>query len=245
MPDASRSGFQTTSWTLVRAAAGSSSAGSSEALSKLCQGYWHPVYAFIRRLGYDREQSQDLTQGFFTRLIERNYLMTTDRERGRFRSFLLTSVKHFLANEWDRENAMKRGGRQAHVAMDLAEAEGWITSATVERSTPESLFERRWALSVLENVMVKMRAEFAQAGKSREFDRMSIFLNKDSDALRYEALAKELAVSAGALRTFVHRLRRKYRHMLRTEVAQTVSSPEEVDDEPRLIGKRCAKFWKV
>jgi RNA polymerase sigma-70 factor (ECF subfamily) len=218
MPDASRSGFQTTSWTLVRAAAGSSSAGSSEALSKLCQGYWHPVYAFIRRLGYDREQSQDLTQGFFTRLIERNYLMTTDRERGRFRSFLLTSVKHFLANE-----------------LDLAEAEGWITSATVERSTPESLFERRWALSVLENVMVKMRAEFAQAGKSREFDRMSIFLNKDSDALRYEALAKELAVSAGALRTFVHRLRRKYRLMLRAEIAQTVSSPEEIDDELRFL----------
>jgi RNA polymerase sigma-70 factor (ECF subfamily) len=227
-------GLHTTSWTLVRAAADSRTADSREALAKLCQRYWAPVYTFIRRHGYDREQSQDLTQGFFALLIEKNYLMNTDRERGKFRSFLLTAVKHFLANEWDRTNAQKRGGGQVAVSIDLVEAEGWH-SGVVEQTTPESVFLRRWALSLLENVMAKLRSEFAEAGRADEFDRLSVFLNRNSESARYKAVAAEMGISAGALRMTVHRIRKRYRHVLRAEIAETVSGPQEIDEELRFL----------
>ncbi len=227
--------FHTTSWTLIRAASGDRSGDSREALAALCQKYWHPVYAFVRSRGYDREQSQDLTQGFFALLIEKNYLLDADRKRGRFRSFLLAAVKHFLSNEWDRANALKRGGGRVPVSIDLVEAEAWHTLAAVEQGTPESLYERRWALSVLENVMSKLRAEFADAGKANEFDRLSMFLNRDSESAGYETLAEGMGVSAGALRMSVHRLRRRYRSLLRAEIAESVSGPEEIDDELRFL----------
>jgi DNA-directed RNA polymerase specialized sigma24 family protein len=237
MPAVPTSRFHTTSWTLVRAAADKPTVDSREALAALCQRYWHPVYAFVRRHGYDREQSQDLTQGFFAVLIEKNYLLDTDRERGKFRSFLLAAVKHFLANEWDRVNALKRGGGQVPVSIDLVEAEDWQASAVVEHATPESLFERRWALSLLENVMVKLRSEFADEGKTEEFARLSAFLNRDSESARYETVAEEMGVSAGALRMAVHRMRRRYRRLLRAEIAETLPGPEaeEIDDELRYI----------
>jgi len=164
-------------------------------------------------------------------LIEKNYLMDADRKRGRFRSFLLAAVKHFLANEWDRTNALKRGGGQVPVSIDLVEAEAWHTLAAVEQGTPESLYERRWALSVLENVMSKLRAEFSDAGKANEFDRLSMFLNRDSESAGYETLAEGMGVSAGSLRMSVHRLCRRYRSLLRAEIAESVSGPEEIDDE--------------
>ena len=227
--------FHTTSWTLIRAASGDRSGDSREALAALCQKYWHPVYAFVRSRGYDREQSQDLTQGFFALLIEKNYLLDADRKRGRFRSFLLAAVKHFLSNEWDRANALKRGGGQVPVSIDLVEAEAWHTLAAVEQATPESLYERRWALSVLENVMSKLRAEFAAAGKANEFGRLSMFLNRDSESAGYETLAEGMGVSAGSLRMSVHRLRRRYRSLLRAEIAESVSGPEEIDDELRFL----------
>jgi DNA-directed RNA polymerase specialized sigma24 family protein len=228
-------GFHTTSWTLIRAASGDPTADSRQALAVLCQKYWHPVYAFIRNCGYDREQSQDLTQGFFALLIEKNYLLDADPKRGRFRFFLLAAVKHFLANEWDRANRLKRGGGQVFVSIDLAEAEGWHTLAAVEQATPESLYERRWASSLLENVMSKLRAEFADAGKANEFDRVSMFLNRDSDSVRYDTVADQMGISAGALRMSVHRMRRRYRSLLRAEIAETVSGPDEIDDELRFL----------
>src|SRR5262245_38881404 len=207
------SGFDTTAWTVILAAsAGHPTADSREALANLCQKYWHPVYAFIRKRGYDPEQSQDLTQGFFALLIEKNYLLEADPKRGRFRSFLLAAVKHFLCDERDRANELKRGGRQPPVSIDQAEAESWL--ALVERATPESLYERRWALSLLENVLSKLRAEFADAGKANEFDKMSVFLNRSSESARYQTLAGEMGVSAGALRMAVHRIRRRYRSLL-------------------------------
>src|SRR5215470_10312852 len=182
-------GFHTTSWTLIRAASADPTADSREALAALCQKYWHPVYAFVRGREYNAEQSRDLTQGFFALLIEKNYLLDADPRRGKFRSFLLAAVKHFLANQSDRANALKRGGGQVAVSIDLAEeAEGWQALALVEQATPESLYERRWALSLIENVMSKLRAEFADAGKADEFDRLSTFLNRDSDSTRYETL---------------------------------------------------------
>jgi RNA polymerase sigma-70 factor (ECF subfamily) len=235
MPVVSTSDFHTTSWTLVRAAADSPTADSREALATLCQKYWPPVYTFIRRHGYDREHSQDLTQGFFALVIEKNYLLNADRTRGKFRAFLLTAAKHFLANEWDRTNALKRGGGQIGVSIDLADVEVWHASAAVEKTTPESLFLRRWALSLLEGVMAKLRSEFVAEGKVDEFDRLSGFLNKHSESVRYEAMAKEMGISSGALRMSVHRIRQRYRRLLRAEIAETVSQPEEVDEELRFL----------
>jgi DNA-directed RNA polymerase specialized sigma24 family protein len=231
MPGSATSRFHATSWTLIKAAADNPTTDSRLALASLCQTYWHPVYAFIRRKGYDQEQAQDLTQSFFALLLEKNYLADADRQRGKFRSFLLTSVRHFLANEWDRQKTQKRGGGQAAVSFDLVEAERWYVPALVEETTPESLFEQRWALSLLEHVMTRLRAEFAATGKSDQFEKLAIFLDSDSEDARYKELADSMGLSHGALRMLVHRMRRRYRRLLREEIAQTVSTPEETDEE--------------
>jgi len=200
----------------------------------LCQAYWHPVYVFIRRSGFDGEQSRDLTQGFFTLLLEKNHLLAADRERGRFRSFLLTSVKNFLANQRDWSRALKRGGGQVQVPIDLVEAEAWRSVTAAGSESPESLFERRWALSVLERVMAKLQAEYTSTAKDLDFGRLAPFLNRESDT-GYEEVAQKSGVSASALRVTVHRMRRRYRQLLRAEIAETVSKPEEVDDEIRFL----------
>ena len=235
MASASTSRFQTTSWSLVAAAAGRPTTQARAALATLCKTYWHPVYSFVRRSGYQPDQAQDLTQGFFMVLLEKNYVGDADRQRGRFRSFLLTSVKHFLANERDRAQALKRGGGQLLVPVDWIEAEGWYAPTAIELSTPESLFERRWALSLLAQVMVRLREEFAQSGKAEQFETMSAFLNCDPEGAPYEPVAAELGMSAGALRVAVHRMRRAYRKILRAEIAETVSTPEEIDEEIRFL----------
>ena len=167
--------FDKTSWTLVRDAAVNPTADSRQALATLCETYWTPVYAFVRRNGYDREQAQDLTQGFFAQLLEKRLLVDADQQRGKFRSFLLTAVKHFLANEWDREHAQKRGGSWVPVSIDLVAAERWYEPAVVADATPESLFELQWALSLLEFTLARLRAEFAVAGKTDQFDLSLLF----------------------------------------------------------------------
>src|SRR5262245_60753920 len=187
-----RLSFETTSWTLVQAAADGPSLDHYSALNTLCQKYWQPVYAFIRTRGYDRETAQDLTQGFFAVLVEKNYVADADRARGRFRSFLLTAVKHFLANERDRAHALKRGGGRLQVPIDFDEADSW---AIVEHATPDRVYERRWTLSLLDSVMAKLRAEFSVAGREHEFDRLAAFLNKDGHPERYETAAAELSMS--------------------------------------------------
>jgi RNA polymerase sigma-70 factor (ECF subfamily) len=235
MSQVKRSEFQTTSWTLVLAAASVPTAHARDALASLCQTYWHPVYAFIRRNGYDRDQAQDLTQGFFALLLEKNYLLEADRERGRFRSFLLTSVKHFLANEWDRAHALKRGGSQVPVSIDRVEAELWYAPAAMDRETPESLFERRWALSLLEHVTTRLRAEYAAAGRASHFDALYRFLSRETDGVPYDTVAAQLGLSAGAARMTVHRMRRRYRDLVREEIAETVSEPNQTDDEIRFL----------
>jgi RNA polymerase sigma-70 factor (ECF subfamily) len=228
-------GFQTTRWTLIQAAGENPNADSREALATLCQVYWPPVYAFIRRKGYDQDQAQDLCQGFFALLLEKNYVGDADRRRGKFRSFLLTSVKHFLSNELDRSRTLKRGAGQLPVSIDLVATEKWCASAVVGGTTPESLFERRWALSLLDNVLAKLRDEFAAAGKADQVERLSVFLNVDFEDASFEKVAAQMGISVGALRTAVHRMRRKYRRLLREEIAQTVSTPEEVDEEIRFL----------
>ena len=235
MPGSATSKFRTTSWTLVLAAGAKGTPTSQEALAQLCRAYWQPIYVFIRRKGHSPDQAQDLTQGFFAVLLEKNYLADADRQRGRFRSFLLTSVKHFLANEWDRSHALKRGGFQDSIPIDPVEAETWYAPQAVEQQTPGTLFERRWAVSVLERAMEKLRAEFARAGKTEHFDRLAAFLNRADAEARYATLAAQMGISPGALRIAVHRMRRRYKILLRAEIAETVSEPEQIQDEIRFL----------
>lgn len=232
VPGISRFGFHTTAWSLVLAASRNPTTDARHALAALCQTYWNPVYAFIRRRGHTPDQAQDLTQGFFALLLEKQFLRDVHQQRGRFRSFLLAAVKHFLANERDRSHAVKRGGGRVPISIDVLEAESWYAPAAVEATTPERLFERRWALSVLEHVMARLRAEYSAMGKTEQFARLEALLTKDA---RCEPLAQEMGVSAGALRMSVHRLRRKYRHVLREEIAETVSTPAEIDEEIRFL----------
>jgi DNA-directed RNA polymerase specialized sigma24 family protein len=227
--------FHTTSWSLVAAAAEPTD-GSRQALATLCQAYWQPVYAFIRRNGYDRDQACDLTQGFFTLMLEKNYLDDADQQRGRFRSFLLTAVKRFLSKERDRDRALKRGGGQMPVPINPEETEAWYLPAAIDATTPESLFERRWALSLLERVVGTLRLASVEIGKAEHFDRLLGFLSGDAES-RYEPAAAQMDMSPGALRTQVHRLRRKYRELLRAEIAETVAAPEEIDEEIRFLLK--------
>jgi RNA polymerase sigma-70 factor (ECF subfamily) len=235
MPQAAGLKFRTTSWTLVLAASANPTTDSRAALAALCEAYWGPVYAFVRRSGYDAEHSQDLTQSFFALVIEKQYLHAADRQRGRFRSFLLGALKHFLANEWDRAHALKRGGGITLVSIDREVGEGWYAPAAVEETTPESLFQQRWALSLLDHVMRKLRTEFTAAGKERQFDTLSTFLNRGPDDSGYDTAAEALEMSAGAVRMAVHRLRKRFRDLLRAEIAETVTAPEEIDDEIRFL----------
>jgi RNA polymerase sigma-70 factor (ECF subfamily) len=229
------SNFPTTSWSLVLAAAANLTADSRASLVTLCNVYWQPIYVFIRRNGYDRDEAEDLTQAFFVVMLEKNYLRDADRDRGRFRAFILTAVKHFLANEWDKAHAFKRGGGQIAVPIDPVEAEAWYVPEAVEQRTPESLFERRWALSLLGQVIAKLRMEFAGMGKAEYFNKLSFLLNGDPPENGYELLAGELGASVGALRVAVHRMRRRYRELLRAEIAETVSTPAEIDEEIRFL----------
>ncbi len=208
---------------------------SRQALAHLCHIYWHPIYAFIRRSGYGQDQARDLTQSFFTLLLEKHYLGNADQRRGRFRSFLLTAVKGFLANEWDRAHTLKRGGFQISVSIDQADAEAQCASQAADQRTPESLYERGWALSLLEQAMSRLRADFARMGKADYFEMISPLLTGATEEARYKELAQEMNMSAAALRQSVHRARRKYRELLRGEVAETVSTPEEIDEELQFL----------
>jgi DNA-directed RNA polymerase specialized sigma24 family protein len=233
--DASSFGFKTTSWSMVLAAGVEPGSRAEPALAALCQQYWRPVYAFIRRNGHSSDRAQDLTQAFFTVLLEKNYLRDARQERGRFRSFLLTAVKHFLSNQKAHEQALKRGGGQPHISIDPAEGESCLYEV-VDGETPEHVFERRWALSLLEQVMARLRAEYEKPGKVGQFDLLSPFLNGDAD-VDYETAAAQAGRSAGSLRTAVHRLRHRYRTLLREEIAETVAKPEEIDEEIRFLLK--------
>ncbi len=227
--------FALTRWSIVLTAGRSESTQARDALEKLCQSYWQPIYAFVRREGHRPEDAQDLTQEFFARLLEKNYLQAVDRSKGRFRSFLLASLKHFLANEWDKARAHKRGGRNVLVPIDAVSAETTYTVEPVEHLTPEKIFERRWALTLLKAVMAQLRTEYQGEGKTALFDALKPTLTGDSQLPSYAELAGRLGTSEGALKVAAHRLRRRYRDLLRAEIAQTVASPEEIDEEIRAL----------
>jgi RNA polymerase sigma factor (sigma-70 family) len=225
--------FPTTRWTLVIAAADPQRKEARAALVSLCEGYWYPLYAYLRRRGYPADQAQDLTQGFFIRVLEGRYLDRADPEKGRFRAFLITSMKFFLADEADRNRAQKRGGGTV-LSLEFSSGEDRYQREPAHDETPERIFERRWALSVLDRVMEKLRNEFVHHGRPEHFERLKVFLLGQSDA-PYAALAREMNTSEGALKVAIHRLRRRYREIFREEIADTVADPAEVESELRFL----------
>jgi len=225
--------FPTTRWTLVVAAGDPHEKEARSALVSLCEKYWYPLYAYLRRRGYPADQAQDLTQGFFIRMLEGRYLDRADPEKGRFRSFLLSSLKFFVADEEDRDRAHKRGGR-ALVPLEFSSGEERYRREPAHDETPERIFERRWALSVLDRVVEALRNEFVQHGRPDHFERLKVYLLGQSDA-PYAALAREMKTSEGALKVAIHRLRKRYRELFRQEIADTVADPAEVESELRYL----------
>ena len=223
--------FPTTRWTLVIAAAHPRGGETQAALASLCEAYWYPLYAYLRRRGYAPEQAQDLTQSFFTRVVEGRYLDRADPDKGRFRSFLLTSLKFFVADDGDRDRARKRGGGLL-ISLEFGLGEERYMREPAHNETPERLFERRWALAVLDRVVDRLRDEFIQHGRPEHFERLKVFLAGQPD-VPYAALARDLNTSEGALKVAVHRFRRRYRDLLRQEIADTVADPADVESELR------------
>jgi RNA polymerase sigma factor (sigma-70 family) len=230
---AGSSQFPTTRWTLVVAAADPSQKETHSALVSLCENYWYPLYAYLRRRGYPADQAQDLTQEFFVHVLEGRYIDRADPEKGRFRSFILTSLKFFVADEADRQRAQKRGGG-AVLPLEFHSGEDRYQREPAHDETPERIFERRWALSVLDRVVEKLRNEFVQHGRPEHFARLKVFLLGRSDA-PYATLAQEMNTSEGALKVAIHRLRKRYRELFRQEIADTVADPAEVEAELRFL----------
>lgn len=223
--------FVTTRWSVVLAAAHGDTPSAHDALDHLCQTYWYPLYAYARRRGYAPHDAQDLTQEFFARLLEGNWLARADRERGRFRSFLLSAMKHFLANEWNKAHAQKRGGRQPILSLNDDSAEQRYRLEPAEALTPEVLFERGWALALLNDVLAQLEREFAREGKRAWLEAMRPALTVDRGRIDYGELARKLGTTETAARVAVHRLRQRYRRLIQAAVAGTVAAPDEVDEE--------------
>ena len=218
---------------MVLAAADTSSPDSASALSQLCQTYWYPIYAFIRRQGNAHEAAQDLAQEFFARMLEKRYIDDVGPEKGKFRTFLMVCLKRFLANEWDRRTAQKRGGGRAHLPIDFEDAQGRYSLEPAHDMTAQKIFDRRWALTVLERTVAGLAEDFNRAGKSEHFEALKVYLQGEAGAPPYAEVAKHLNTTEGAIKVAVHRLRERYRHRLRQEIAQTVSTDEEIDQEIR------------
>ena len=223
--------FETTRWSVVQAAADSHHPAYREALAELCQTYWPAVYAYVRQRGHDLDDAQELTQGYFAQLLGKKSLKAEDPDRGRFRSFVLASVKHYMANEWHRAQRMKRGGDATTLQLDFDSAESMLGQQGIQRLTPEGIFDRRWAISLLRRTMERLEAEMIQAGKGERFRRLKPFLVDDADGTPYTELARELESSEGAVKATVHRLRRKFGRLLREEVSQTLTDPALLDRE--------------
>jgi len=223
--------FPTTSWSLIANARNPQSEVSRAALGRLCAGYWYPVYAFIRRKGVDAEEARDCTQDFFAALLDKDYLADIERPRGRFRSFLLASVCHFLCNRFDASRALKRGGRWRLLPLEFRDAEGRFRREPAHSLTPEAIFEYRWVTGLLDRVLKRLRAGYA----GTDFDVVKPFLVGEAARGESAAAAEGLGVSEGAFKVAIHRLRKRYRELLRSEIAETVANPAEVDDEIRYL----------
>jgi RNA polymerase sigma factor (sigma-70 family) len=225
--------FPVTRWTVVLAASGTPSPESAAALERLCSSYWYPLYAFVRRSGHLPPEAEDLTQEFFARLLEHNWIAQADRHKGRFRSFLLMAMKRFLANEWKKAKTLKRGGQVRFVPLQLEAAETRYTREPADTRTPEQLFEKQWALTLLESVLSRLREDYGREGKGALFHALEPCLVGSRDTQPYAALGAELGMTEGAARVAVCRLRERYRECLKAAIAHTVASAAEVDEELR------------
>ena len=229
-----RADFATTRWSIVLAAGRADSPSARDALAALCKSYWYPLYAFARRRGYRGDQAEDLTQGFFARFLEKHDVQDADRARGKFRNFLLASFKNYLANEHDRDTAKKRGGEFIFETFDSVNAEHRYGSAP-HALTPEQEFEQQWALSMLEAVVAQLEAEYARAGKAPLFALLKEFLPGSAAELTYRQCAESLATSESAVKMAVLRLRRRYRQVLREQIADTLPPDGSIDEEIRYL----------
>lgn len=223
--------FVTTHWSLVLAAGDRGGTASDRALEMLCRAYWPPLYAYVQRRVSDKHEAQDMTQAFFERLLEKRYLAQADPQRGRFRAFLITAFKHFLANEWDKARAQKRGGGHVVLPLDFDSHEA-TPDVGVDALTPERLYERDWAITLLNRVMSRLQREMERNGKGQQFQILKSFIGGSSES-SYAQAGTELGISEAAARMAASRIRGRYRELLRDEIAQTVSSPDEIDDEVR------------
>src|ERR1041385_7800959 len=230
-----RAVFATTHWSMVVRAGDVFSEQAAVALEQLCQTYWSPLYAYVRRRGHDADSARELTQSFFAQLIEKRRLTHADRERGRFRTFLLSAMENFLRNEHDRAQALKRGGGREVISLDQQEAEEHVLHAAAKSLTPERLFEKRWASRLIELVLERLRAEFVADGQAELFDRLEPHLWGDSTSVPYAQLADEMNLSLSALKSTAHRLRQRCRELLRAEIAPTVATVADIDVEIRYL----------
>jgi DNA-directed RNA polymerase specialized sigma24 family protein len=232
--------FETTQWSVVVAAGGDDSSAARAALATLCEAYWYPLYAYVRRRGTNADDARDLTQGFLASLLERRDFEHLNRERGRFRAFLLASLQHFLSNDAARRRTQKRGGGITLLPLSFDDAEGRYRIEPEEPATPETLYERRWALTVIERVMGQLRRDWEATGRGLEFDELKSCLLGTHPPGGYAAIADRLGTSEGAVKTAVHRLRRTFQVSLRKDIAETVSDPSDVDDEIRYLVRALA-----
>jgi RNA polymerase sigma-70 factor (ECF subfamily) len=231
--------FPTTKWSLVLAARTGSSPRSRAAVASLCESYWGPLYAYLRHRGYSVDEARDLTQSYFLLFLEKDYLKDVKPEIGKFRTFLLASFKHFLANERDKALASKRGGDRSPITLDTAIAERRYRVGLEQGLTPDQVYERRWALGVLEEVLARLRKEFETAGKRSQFETLRACLTGEAPRRPYREMATALEMSEAAVKVAVHRLRQRYGQLLREEIAQTVADPGEVDGEIRHLLASC------
>ncbi len=228
--------FGETRWSLIQAAGATVNPEAQDALGELCQIYWPPVYAYIRCRGQDPETAKDLTQGFFTLLVEKNYIKAARKERGKFRSFLLTCVKRYMVNEWERSQALKRGGQYSLVSLDLDTAETFKYRLTpANPQTPEQVYDRQWAFTFFQRVFSRLQEEMHRPKDRERFRVLKSFLTGESDTTSYRDVGAQLGMSEGAVKVAVHRLRSRFRQLLRFEVGQTVDSPARVDEEIRFL----------
>lgn len=223
--------FASTHWSVILAASHSDPVQQAAALEQLCRTYWYPVYSYIRRRGNGPENAEDLAQEFFARLLEKQWLEGVERNGSRFRSFLLTALNGFLANEYDRATAAKRGGGRTILSLDAEDAERRYLQEPCTTETPEGIFDRRWALTVLDRALSRLKEETAATGKARHFELLNPFLSRTPEPGEYAPIAAELGVSSGALGVAVHRMRQRYRELVRAEIADTLTDPSRVDEE--------------
>ncbi len=233
--DTSPRSFVTTHWSVVLKAGQGAADGADVALEKLCRVYWWPLYAFVRRRGYGAHDAQDLTQEFFLRLLAKDFLRAVDRNKGKFRSFLLAALDHFLANEWRRTQTQKRGGNYSFVSIDDNSAEQPFLQVPASNLSPEQLYEQQWALTLLNQTLAKLEQEFVASGKGVQFGVLKIFLTGEKRAASGAELAKNLGLTEAALKMAVSRMRQRYGELLRAEIGNTVSDPAEVEEELRAL----------